>query len=215
MRPRMFECVELRGTADALPLHSHQSTARTANALQFGLMSVLAAAIVLPQVAIAAYVIVSPELRGIIANQPMIALQLAVALTFWIALFAWPLTKLFARLAWRRSVEITRDNVAVCDDLAFGTSNWTAPLQSYTGIAHHIRSSLSGNRHELVLVHPEPHHSVLLMVADHVSDTEVARMTALLRLPQVPASELYRVRNSAAGNIGQAPEANEWQALPA
>ena len=215
MRPKMFECVELRGAADALPLHSSQSAARTANALNFSLMAVLAAAIVLPQVGIAAYVIASPELRSVIAGQPMIALQLAVALTFWIALFAWPLSALFARLTWRRTVEITPDNVAVSDDLAFGTSNWTAPLASYKGVAHHIRSSLSGNRHELVLVHPEPRHSVLLLVADHLTEADVARMTALLRLPQVPASELYRGRNAMAGNMGQPAEAAEWQAVPA
>lgn len=215
MRPKMFECVELRSAADALPLRSSQCAARTANALHFSLMSMLAGAIVLPQIAIAAYVILSPELRSVIANQPMIALQLAVALTFWIALFAWPLSALFARLTWRRTVEITPDNVAVVDDLAFGKSNWTAPLTSYKGVAHHIRSSLSGNRHELVLVHSEPRHSVLLLVADHLTDADVARMAALLRLPQVQASELYRVRKASAGHSARSAAVAEWEAVPA
>lgn len=194
MRPQSFERVEIAGPADEFPLQSRQSAARAPNAFHLSLMTLLAGGIVLPQVAVAGFALGSPELRHIIAEQPAIALQLALALVFWIALFAWPLRALFARLTSHRDVEITPETVAVNDGMAFGSSAWSAPLASYKGVAHHIRSSLSGNRHELVLVHPDPRRSVLLMISDHISEADVARMTTLLRLPQVPASELYGPR---------------------
>lgn len=198
-----------------MPIQSSQTAPRAANAVHLSLMSLLAGLIVLPQIAFAIYVLTSPQLRSVIAGQPLIALQLAVALIVWIALFALPLSGLFARLTWRRSVEITPEHVAVSDDGAFGTTNWTAPLASYRGVAHHIRSSLSGNRHELILVHPDPHHSVLLLVAEHISETDIARMANLLRMPQIPASELYRVRNIPRPITAATPESADWSAAPA
>lgn len=215
MRPRLFECVELKSTADTMPIQSSQTAPRAANAVHLSLMTLLAGLIVLPQVAFAGYAISSPQLRSVIAGQPLIALQLVVALVVWIALFALPLSGLFARLTWRRNVEITAEQVAVSDDGAFGTSHWTAPLASYKGVAHHIRSSLSGNRHELILVHPDQRHSVLLLVAEHMSDADVARMANLLRMPQIPAGELYRVRNNPRPKTSAATETADWSAAPA
>jgi hypothetical protein len=193
MRPEMFQRVEAFGATDGLPFRTSQDAATTPNLMHLILLSLLAAVVVLPQIGLAGYALSSPELRGAILAQPMVSLQLAIALVFWIGLFAWPLHALYARLTWRRTVEITAETVAVSDLLAFGGSTWTAPLASFKGVAHHIRSSLSGNRHELVLIHPDPKRSVLLMVADHFSDADVARMTHLLRLPQVAANELYRL----------------------
>jgi hypothetical protein len=211
MRPEMFQRVEASGASDGLPFRATQDAATAPNLMYLLLLSVLAAAVVLPQIALAGYALSSPEFRVAILAQPVVSLQLAIALVFWIGLFAWPLHALYGRLTWRRTVEITDETVAVADLLAFGGSNWTAPLASYRGIAHHIRSSLSGNRHELVLVHPDPKRSVLLMVAEHLSDTDVTRMTHLLRLPQVAANELYRfgvVREAAVNKMS-------WNALPA
>ena len=193
MRPEMFQRVEGVGATGGFPYRTTQDAATAPNLMHLILLSLLAALVVLPQIALAGYALSSPELREAILSQPMVSLQLAIALAFWIGVFAWPLHALFARLTWRRTVEITAENVAVADLLAFGNSNWTAPLASFKGVAHHIRSSLAGNRHELVLVHPDPKRSVLLMVADHLSDADVTRMTHLLRLPQVPAKELYRL----------------------
>lgn len=215
MRPRLFECVELTSAENTLPLRSSQTAPRAANAMHLSLMSLLAALIVLPQVTFALYAIASPKLRDVMAGQPLITLQLVIALIVWIALFAVPLIGLAGRLTWQRKVEITPDQVAVFDDGAFGTSNWTAPLSSYKGIAHQVRSSLSGNRHELILAHPDPRHSVLLLVADYISETDVTRMANLLRMPQIPAGELYRTRNNGRAITPRTTETADWNTAPA
>lgn len=215
MRPRLFECVELKSPADTLPIHSVQSAPRAASAIHLSIMVLLAGLIVLPQLAFAGYAIASPHLRNIIAEHPIMALQLVVALVLWIALFALPLSTLAGRLTWRRDIEITSESVAVADSGAFGASAWSAPLTSYNGVAHHIRSSLSGSRHELILVHPEPGRSVLLMVADHISEPDVLRMAQLLHMPQVPASVLYRARNNRQTITSKTSETADWSAAPA
>jgi hypothetical protein len=71
---------------------------------------------------------------------------------------------------------------------------WTAPLSEFAGVAHHIRSTLSGLRHELVLVHRVRGKSVLLLqTANAVPQATLERAAALLALPQVSAGELYRL----------------------
>lgn len=191
MRPETFQRVVLADGFSAFPLRSEQSAATMPSLMYLAFMSVLAAVVVLPQLGLASYALFTPDIRQMVLDRPMVTFQLAIALIFWIALFAWPLRGLLDRLTCRRAVEITHENVAVSDQRAFGDTQWTAPLSAFKGVAHHMRSSLSGTRHELVLVHPDADRSVLLMAADNISDAEIGRMTRLLNLPQVPAIELY------------------------
>ncbi len=62
------------------------------------------------------------------------------------------------------------------------------------GVVHHVRASLSGTRHELILVHPQREKSVLLSLADKMPQSEVDRVAALLGQKVVPPSELYRFK---------------------
>ncbi|MEQ1653073.1 MAG: hypothetical protein ABL897_11335 [Hyphomicrobium sp.] len=212
MRPDSFERVDILSEPEVFPLRSIQGAATAPSLLHLALLSGLAAVVVLPQLGLAGYALASPDVRQLIVGQPLVAFQLAAAMLFWVGLFAWPLRALFARLTWRRSVEITRENVAVFDRRTFGGSNWTAPLHDYKGVAHHIRSSLSGTRHELVLVHPDSDRSVLLMTAEHISEADISRMTRLLGLPAVPARELYWL---ASRGQSDAEKAMPWMPLAA
>ena len=211
MRPEAFECVDVTSGPNGFPLNSQQSSARAPGILHLGLMTTLAAVIVTPQLMLAGYALHSPDIRQMILDQPLVSFQLAVAMAFWIGLFAWPLKGLFDRLTWRRAVEITRDKVTVADTRARGVSQWSSPLASYKGVAHHIRSSLSGTRHELILVHNEASRSVLLMTADDIPEAEISRMTSLLQLPQMPARELYSRRRS----LKTPASPLSWHAVPA
>lgn len=211
MRPEAFECVDITSGPSGFPLNSQQSSARAPGILHLGLMTTLAAVIVTPQLMLAGYALQSPDIRQMILDQPLVSFQLAIAMAFWIGLFAWPLKGLFNRLTWQRAVEITRDKVTVADTRARGVSHWSAPLASYKGVAHHIRSSLSGTRHELILVHSEAARSVLLMTADNIPEAEISRMTSLLRLPQMPARELYGRRRS----LETPARPLSWRTVPA
>ncbi len=194
MRPEAFECVDMASSNGALPLRSSQRFSVSSSRVRLILLAGLAAAVGGPQLVLAGYALASAEIRAAILSRPVVAFELAAAMVFWIGLFALPLMALLQRLAWRRDVEITSRDVAVSDSRSFGGGAWTAPLASYTGVAHHLRTSLSGTRHEMVLEHPDSARSVLLMVTEHISEADVARMSRLLGLPPVPARELYRLR---------------------
>ena len=77
--------------------------------------------------------------------------------------------------------------VSVSDCAVLGSRSWQAPLEEFSGIAHWVRSSLSGVRHELHLVHPDPRKSLLIHRADHISQATIDAAGALLGLPPVPA----------------------------
>lgn len=186
-----FEVVFEPAGLDALPLRSHQAAPPRANMLGLFAMTTLAALVVVPQIALAGYALISPDIRQSLIDQPVAAAQLAVALMFWIALFAWPIKRLLGRINRHRDVEISQHRVCVRDQHLFGSRQWDVPLNSYRGIAHHIRSSLSGTRHELVLVHPDPAQTVILMTAPMISAADISRLMALLGLPEIAASELY------------------------
>ena len=76
----------------------------------------------------------------------------------------------------------------------FGSWTWSEPLSAYAGVAHHVRASLSGTRHELILVHPEREKSVLLSVAPRTTQAEVNRVINLLGSFEIPPSALYRFK---------------------
>ncbi len=198
MRPESFECVTMTNGSASLPLRSVQGPVKATSLAALIFLSVVAACVIVPLLALAGYALQSAEIRQAILSQPIVSFQLLAAILLWLFLFAWPLKSLFSRLTWRRAVEITSESVAVRDTRSFGDSNWTAPLSSYKGIAHHTRSSLSGTRQELVLVHPDARRSVLLLTAEHISGSDISRITRLLALPQIAAAELYRL-----GSIGE------------
>ena len=191
MRPEAFESVDILSEGTALPLLSRQSSPWSASLFHLALMTGLAGSVVLPQLALALQAMSVPDTRHMILANPLFAAELVLAIGFWIALFAWPLKRLAVRLNWRRELEITPERVAVKDHKAFGQSVWNVPLNSYLGVAHHVRTSLSGTRHELILMHPERQRSVLLMVSEHISAADIAYFSRMLQLPEVSAKDLY------------------------
>lgn len=188
MRPDAFDQVVLESVEGELPVRLRQSTQRGPELIRLGVLSLLAAAIVGPQLWLAAYALSHEETRDVILSRPLMTAELCVAMLFWIGMFVWPLRRLYARVNGRRSVEITRMLVAVRDEKLRKNELWMAPLASYIGLKHRVRSSLSGTRHELVLEHPEESRSILLVAAEHIGESEIARYAALLGLPQIQAS---------------------------
>jgi hypothetical protein len=140
------------------------------------------------------YALFAPPARAALAQHPALGLEILAALAFWTYLLGLPLKRLFDRLAVKRTVDIDATTVTVSEYGHFRSWTWQAPLGAFTGVAHHVRASLSGTRHELILVHPTREKSVLLSLAHQMSQSEVDRVAALLHHQEIPPSELYRFK---------------------
>ncbi len=189
-----FDTVETTSSADSPIWQSEQRNSTLARLPGVTFMAALAGLIVGPQIAVAAYALADASSRQTIAQDPIVAVQLAIALIFWFGLVIWPLRRGLSRLSQRRVLTIDATMVTVDETNLFGARRWSEPLTSFSGLTHFVRSSLSGLRHELVLVHPEPARSLLVAVSEHMSDADIVLVRARLRVREVAADELYRRR---------------------
>jgi hypothetical protein len=140
------------------------------------------------------YTLFTPPARALVAQHPALGMEILAGIAFWTYLLGLPLKRLFDRLAVKRSIEIDAATVTVTESGHFRSWTWQAPLSSFAGVAHHVRASLSGTRHELILVHPTREKSVLLSLAHQMSQSEVDRVAALLHHHEIPPTELYRFK---------------------
>jgi hypothetical protein len=191
MQRQGYEVIEVSDDAYRLPITLKQTNSKLAKLPGLLLMIVLAALIVVPQLGFAAYAFASSDVREAMMMHPTVALELAVALAFWIGLIIWPLRNILIALISDRLVDIRDGEVRVVDRTAFSTTLWQIPIASYEGVALHNRSSLSGVRQEAILVHPDRNRSIILMAAEHVGAREIEELCAILSLPTVPAERLY------------------------
>ncbi|MGE0764950.1 MAG: hypothetical protein AB7L90_00655 [Hyphomicrobiaceae bacterium] len=128
---------------------------------------------------------------GVFVQRPLATVQTAAGLSLWTGLIAVPAARLMARLWSRREVRIEDSEVQILRHTPFGISRQSVSLSTYRGLAHHIRASLSGLTHEIVLVHPNQHLSVTLLCTEHVTQARFEELKALLGLPEIPASAIY------------------------
>lgn len=207
MWPEAFDRVVVSSPPGQLPIRLTNENGAWSRAPGVALMAALAALIVGPQIGIVLYAVATPDLRQTVVASPVVALELALALILWMALVCWPLRIAISRVARRRDVEITATKVLVAERNPLAEESWSAPLADFTGVAHHVRSSLSGLRHELVLVHRSRGRSILLAAAEQIAEKDIDAAARLLRLPRVSADELYGVRAEAAPARSAAPDA--------
>jgi len=192
MRVAIYDRIE-PATPAALPLRLTQRCSQGTASVLLALIVPIAVAASVTAIAIV-HAIFSADARSLVAAHPALALETVAALGFLIYLIALPAKRLFDRLATRREVVIADGTVTVTEGSYFRSWTWSAPLGSFAGVAHHVRASLSGTRHELILVHPERDKSVLLSVAPRTSQSEVDYVVALLGQNEIPPSELYRFK---------------------
>lgn len=140
------------------------------------------------------YALFAPAARAVLAQHPVLGLEILTAIAFWAYLLGLPLKRLFDRLAVSRTIAIDKATVMVTEGGHFRSWTWSEPLGSFAGVAHHVRASLSGTRHELILVHSDREKSVLLSLADSMSQSEVDRVAGLLGHKEIPPSALYRLK---------------------
>jgi hypothetical protein len=193
MRAAIFDQVEPSMPSE-LPLRLTQTCSQRATAASLALLIPVALFASAASAWLIAGAVIAPGARSVLQGHPLLTLEVLIAVGILFYLAVLPTKRLFDRVAERRVVEIADGSVTVAEVSGFQSWSWSAPLASYSGVAHHVRASLSGTRHELILVHPERDKSVLLSVAPRTSRNEVDRMAALLGQREIPPSELYRFK---------------------
>lgn len=130
-----------------------------------------------------------PAARAILVARPLLGLELAAGMLAVAAIFGWPLAALIGAALSRR--RITIGNGAVRSEVVgrIGKSSWTEPIGAYAGLTQRVRTSISGVRHELVLVHPRPSRSVILHSGPQVSQEALASAAQLFALAEIPSRE--------------------------
>lgn len=193
MRTAIYDRVE-PPTPGALPLRLTQTCAHRPATLFLACLLPMAIAAGVAGAVLVAHAMLNAEARTLLQQRPGLGIELLTGIAAVIFMLILPLRKLIARLTVKRVVEIANGTVTVTESGHFRTWTWSLPLSQYAGIAHHVRASLSGTRHEIILVHPEHGKSVLLCVAPRTSQGEVDRVAALIGLKQVAPAELYRFK---------------------
>lgn len=134
----------------------------------------------------------NPDAIATLAERPFSAFLLGIGLIVAVLGLIYCLRAGFERLAGRRLVSIRGGRIMVEQRGLFGVTRWTQPISSYAGVAHHIRASLSGTRHEIVLVHERPAHDVLLFVSPRAPSVAPADMAHQLGLSEIEAKQMYK-----------------------
>lgn len=177
------EHVVISGETYRLPITLRRGEPKLARLPGLLLMLTLAALIVIPQIGLAVYAMVSTELRTALAANPIAAVELAVAFAFWSALICWPLRNILVAMATDRIIDIRSGDVMVVDRTPFSTRGWRLPLTSYNGVSVQLRTSLSSIMRDVVLVHPDPRRSVVLATAPQIGKGEILELCRILGLP--------------------------------
>lgn len=192
MRIAQFDTVTPRFCDQSLPCRLEQRASHLSAAAVLALLLPLALILVIPFAMLLMQIAAEPATRLALANHPAAAVQIALGVTLLLMLIGWPLRALVDRLGRRRIVELDRDRVTITDAGLFASRQWSEPLSQYLGLAHNVRTTNAGPRHELILVHPQRRAHILLAISDRMNDAEVAEAAARLAMPVVPAHALYR-----------------------
>jgi hypothetical protein len=175
----------------ALPVVVEQRASPTSFVIASLFIALAATVLLLPFGLLAAHAAMAPAAFGSALSQPVTALLLATGLLVAITFVALPVRALMHRTLRPGRVVVTRDAVTATAGMRGPQADWSEPLSSYRGVAHHIRTSLSGVQHEIVLVHHLTSRSVVLHVADRIGQPQVDAVASLLGVAQVPARTLY------------------------
>lgn len=202
-----FDRVTPATALESLPIHLEQSTSHASVVLKALLMVPALAAVAVPLALLGAHAMAEPAPFTMLAEHPMEAVQISLGLMLWCALFVWPLRLVLARAGAARVIDITADTVRVTERGPFRSTTWAEPLGAYRGVAHYVRTSLSGVRHEMILVHADPRRHVLLAAAHTMPQSLLTRTASLLDLPEIAARDLYASprRHIAAAQAEDAP----------
>ena len=154
------------------------------------------AALVAPVLIIAIDAVRNPQVIHTLVEHPGSTVLLVLGVVVGLALLSFPLRAGFARLGGDAMVKMADGMVTFEGRGLLNRGSWKAPLAQFCGVTHHIRATLSGARHEIVLVHSDPGKDILLHVATRHPKDDAAYYADLLGLGQLQPRTLYTRRRS-------------------
>lgn len=169
---------------------------RTTGLLLLTLLAV-AALLISPYFLIVTAALADQSVRDVASARPLATAQILAGLAFWLILLGFPIYRLLDALTRSRSIEITGGRVKV-EDRVFGrVFSWNAPLTEFLGIAAFLRATHSGVRHELILVHPDRHRSILIAMAPRLMQSDVDPVLSALGVAELPPQVVSRAAGRA------------------
>jgi len=170
-----------------------QLPARRTTGVLLAILLFVAAVLLSPFYMIATTALADQALRDAVSTRPMASLQILTGLAFWLVLLGFPIYRLLNTVTRSRTIEFDEGRVTVTDRAFGGMQSWSAPVSEFLGVAPYLRASLSGVRHELVLVHPDRTRSLLIAMAPRLMQSEVDYVTGALGLREL-APQMLRQR---------------------
>ena len=168
------------------------------------------AALLLPIGLIAVDALSNPQVIHTLAEHPGSSVLLGGGMLVGLALLLFPLRSGIERLGGDTVVRMADGMVTAERRGILRSSSWQVPLAQFSGVTHHIRATLSGPRHEIILVHTDPSKDVLLHVAARPPKEGGDHYAHMLGLTEVQPRTLYSRRRP--GPIVQTPADLQAQA---
>lgn len=170
-----------------------QRPARRTTGCLLALLIGFAVVLVSPFYLVASAALATVNLGEAASVRPIASAQIVTGLAFWLILLGFPIYRLLDTLTRSRSIEIAADQFTIHDRVFGRATSWSAPLAEFVGLAPYLRASLSGVRHELILVHPERQKSILVAMAPRLLQSDVDHIVAALGLEELaPQALRYR-----------------------
>lgn len=171
------------------------SPRRSSLSLQM-LMGVLGAAALLSAVLLAmtTAALSEPETLARAAERPLGAIRAIVGLVVLAALVLLPFQRLAERLSGPSLVGIDTEGVTIEALGLLGRTTRVLPLSSFLGIAPRLTTTLSGLRHQIVLVHRDGARDVVLADDIRADPAHIAAIAHRLQLPEITHQDIRRLR---------------------
>jgi len=134
---------------------------------------------------IASRIIAEPATLSLAGEQPLVALQLVFGLIAALGVAGFAMRRLFRLIGRRRDVYIEAGTVTVTDVWFGHAKHWQQPLAAFCGLARVMRSTASGTRHMIVLIHPDARRHVVLTNTARPDGETLAVLMDQFGLPEV------------------------------
>lgn len=181
------------GPITAMPWSAVQTPSRSTMFLTLGVAIPAALVAIGPLAILIAHLATDPAAFALVMLRPDSSLIALLGLTAWLLVFGWPMARVLATIGSSRHIIIAEGVITVRDRQFLNQTQWSQPVAAYTGVAHRVTTSLSGTRHELILVHPVPAHSILLATGPKISQTEIDSVAQVLDCREIAAPAPYRL----------------------